>query len=55
MIQLGKPFPHRIHKLDLTGDVLQRSAFRNALKQVLNNLLVAHEKNVCARTLFFKT
>lgn len=53
-IQLVQSLSHRGDELDLPGDIMQRSIVGNALKQVLNNLFVAHVGSVHCESNFFK-
>jgi len=53
-IELFQSLSHCRDKLDLLGNVMQRSTVGHTLKQILNNLFVAHDGSVHSEVSFFK-
>jgi hypothetical protein len=53
-IKLVQSLSHRGDELDLAGYIVQRGIVGNALKQILNNLFVAHVGSVHCEIIFFK-
>jgi hypothetical protein len=53
-IKLVQTLSHRGDELDLAGHIVQRGIVANALKQILNNLLVTHVGSVHCEIIFFK-